>query len=172
MTEPEFVELVEFVADRWGRDDVWSNASRFATDFLPVDAADVWDAMHALLADPEKAKWAPRPAQLISAARIVARRRHDPTRQALPQATGGQRAQTLSEWRQEHHDGAPMADIIRRRHAEIEGMPVTEIGARLPSEGSQIEDGMNPIVRCRSAHCDIHQADPTPTPDDLAVGVG
>jgi hypothetical protein len=85
VTREEYAELVEYIEDRWGTVDSWANAHRLVDDFDSLPADLVWEILlQRLTGDEEKAKWPPRPAELIAGTR--ARIRQQPT-PALPETT-------------------------------------------------------------------------------------
>ena len=155
MTGVEFVELVDWVQDRWGSsDEVWANSSRFAEDFKAVPGEFVWVSMNQLAA--QGPKWAPRPVEVLSGARRVWGR--EMADRGLPASTEQGR---FTEWCVGvFGEVLPMAEVIRRRHVELEGMLVEESEARLPGETGLIADGLAPRVECRSAFCEVHRAVP------------
>lgn len=70
MTREEYAELVEYIEDRWGTVDSWANAHRLVVDFDALPADLVWEVLlRRLKGDEEKAKWPPRPAELIAGTR-------------------------------------------------------------------------------------------------------
>jgi len=141
VTADEFVELVEWIQDRWGTgDEVWANAARFAEDFKPLDGADVWDAVYSK----GTGRWAPRPMELVAEARVIGaerRRREGPEQAQLPEVSHG--AEDWREWRARRHPGKRWRQVIRERHAE------------LFNEGT-----------CRSPHCDVHRESPVEWPEE------
>lgn len=141
MTADEFVELVEWITDRWGTgDEVWANADRFATDFKPLDGADVWEAVYSK----GTGRWAPRPMELVAEARAIGAeraRREGPQQKQLPDVSAS--GQDWSEWRKKRYPGKSWRQVIRDRHAE------------LLSEG-----------QCRSPFCDVHRDVPAEWPSE------
>lgn len=117
MTRDEFAELVDWVFDRWGIDEVWANSGKFAADFEPFDGADVWDAVnrHAMSAD---SGFAPKPTDLKR--RVVEiqreRYRYDPPAQ-IPETVDGYRWSEYS--RRTYGEVIPIGEAIRRTHAEL-----------------------------------------------------
>lgn len=86
MSRVEFVELVEFIRDRWGMVDAWANAEHVVADFEPVSAEAVWEVLkNRMTGDPGKARWAPNPPELLALSLDWMRARMAPP--ALPETT-------------------------------------------------------------------------------------
>lgn len=155
MTPPELAELVEWIEDRWGSVPTWANARNLTTDFEALDATNVWAAVHARLTNPDLAKYAPRPADIIAGAHEQARIHADPTRRAaLPESTD--RGSWAEYSQKTYGEVISIQDAIKRRHADMEGLFVEDTDARLPGETAEIEDGMRPKIQCKAPDCDIH----------------
>jgi hypothetical protein len=116
MTRAEFVELVEWIQDRWGSsDEVWANADRFVSDFESVPAEDVWAALYAQ----GNGQWAPRPMELRAGALERMRSRMRPERQT--NALSAPKGASWSEWCVEQFgESRRFEDVIRERHAELD----------------------------------------------------
>ena len=110
-----FAELVEFIEDRWGKSDVWANAHNLVADFDRLDAVEVWAAVNArITGDPEKARFAPKPAEVIAGA--LERMRHRP-RPALPRTTERYSWKEYSE--RTYGEVIPLSEAIERRAEEL-----------------------------------------------------
>ena len=116
MTREEYAEVVEYVEDRWGTVDSWANAHRLVGDFDDLPAELVWEVLLRRLAgDEEKAKWPPRPAELIAGTR--ARIRQQPT-PALPETTN---KETWLEYSKRVYgvDDLTLDEAMKRRSEEL-----------------------------------------------------
>jgi len=70
MTRPEFVELVEYITDRFGlgRMKSWEAFGKVFVDFEPLASDQVWEALLTRLDSDPKAEWPPTPPALRAAA--------------------------------------------------------------------------------------------------------
>ena len=88
MTRDEYVEMIEWVEDRWGVSNVWRSAVRLYPDFEALNTDQVYEVLLARRdGDPEKARYAPKPGELR--ALTLERMRHTPPppRDAIPETT-------------------------------------------------------------------------------------
>ena len=115
MTREEYAELVEYIEDRWGVVDSWANAHRLVDDFERLPADLVWEVLlRRLEGDEEKAKWPPRPAELIAGTH--ARMRQE-TPLALPETT---QQETWAEYaRRVYGEGITLDEAAKRRSEEF-----------------------------------------------------
>lgn len=116
MRREKFVELVEYIEDRWGVVDSWANAHRLVDDFDRLPADLVWEVLLRRLAgDEEKAKWPPRPAELIAGTR--ARMRQQPV-PALPATTNKEKWAEYAK-RVYGGEGLTLDEAMRQRSDEL-----------------------------------------------------
>lgn len=86
MTRSEYAEMVDYIEDRWGKADAWSHAVNVYGDFEEIPAEACWEVLKLrLTGDPEKARWAPNPAELLAASLDWMRPRM--AKRALPETT-------------------------------------------------------------------------------------
>jgi hypothetical protein len=66
MTRTEYVEMVSYIEDRWGSS-FWAHADKLYSDFEGLDTEAVYEVLLARTAtDPERARYAPRPPELVA----------------------------------------------------------------------------------------------------------
>lgn len=86
MTQDEFAQMVDYIEDLWGPSNAWLAASRLFDTFEDLDTDQVYACLLARRdGDPEKARFAPKPAELRALA--LDRMRARMPRRALPETT-------------------------------------------------------------------------------------
>ena len=115
MKREEYAEMVEYIEDRWGVVDSWANAHRLVADFDALPTKLVWEVLlRRIEGDEEKARWPPRPAELIAGTRARIRQQPVP---ALPETTD---KYPWAEFVERYYDGEPLTPteaMIRRSEA-------------------------------------------------------
>ena len=115
MTREEYAKLVEYIEDRWGTIDSWANAHRLVGDFDPLPADLVWEVLlRRLSGDEEKAKWPPKPAELIAGVHQRIRQQPVP---ALPETTNQETWEQYA--RRVYGEGLTLEEASKRRAEEL-----------------------------------------------------
>ncbi len=116
MTPAEYVEMVSYIEDRWGTSSVWASAERLYDDFAELDTYKIYEALVGrITSDPSSARFAPKPAELVS---LTLERMRRPVVDPPVAITVG--AGSWADYAQKTYGKPiPLAEAIQRRHREL-----------------------------------------------------